>query len=82
MAGSRSRADLMVDIGMGRRIASLVASRLTALMARHGHRPDALLLTRERFNSSNRPFQGAVLLDGSNQGSIHYAQCCLSLIHI
>ena len=76
MAGSRSRADLMVDIGMGRRIASLVASRLTALMARHGHRPDALLLTRERFNSSNRPFQGAVLLDGSNQGSIHYAQCC------
>ncbi|HBK01252.1 MAG TPA: guanosine-3',5'-bis(diphosphate) 3'-pyrophosphohydrolase, partial [Delftia acidovorans] len=40
MAGSRSRADLMVDIGMGRRIASLVASRLTALMARHGHRPD------------------------------------------
>ena len=51
-------------------------SRLTALMARHGHRPDALLLTRERFNSSNRPFQGAVLLDGSNQGSIHYAQCC------
>ncbi len=76
MAGSRSRVELMADIGMGRRIATLVASRMAALMTRHGHKPDALLLTRERFNASSRPYQGAVLLDGSDGGSIRYAPCC------
>ena len=74
--GNRAPADLMVDIGMGRRIASLVAARMTTFMARQGVRPDALLITQERFNTDNRPFQGAVTLNGDESSSVHYSHCC------
>ena len=40
-SGSRSRTDLMVDIGLGRKIATIVAKRLSLLMAERGSRPDA-----------------------------------------
>src|SRR5690606_26015746 len=40
--GSRSRSELMTDIGLGKRIASIVAKRLMVLMAEHGYKPDAL----------------------------------------
>lgn len=74
--GNRAPADLMVDIGMGRRIASLVAARMTTFMTRQGVRPDALLITQERFNTDNRPFQGAVTLNGDESSSVHYSHCC------
>ena len=74
--GSRSRSDLMTDIGLGKRIASIVAKRLVGLMSEHGHRPDALLLTRERYTSHETVSQGGVTLDGSEGISIKYAPCC------
>ncbi|MEG2816909.1 MAG: bifunctional (p)ppGpp synthetase/guanosine-3',5'-bis(diphosphate) 3'-pyrophosphohydrolase [Comamonas sp.] len=76
ITGNRTPADLMVDIGMGRRIASLVAARMTTAMTKQGVRPDALLITQERFNTSNRPFQGAVTLNGDESSSVHYSHCC------
>ncbi|AVO41864.1 RelA/SpoT family protein [Simplicispira suum] len=74
--GSRDRSELMVDIGLGKRIATIVAKRLFVLMAEHGHRPDALLLTRERFTSHETISQGGVSLDGSENASVKYAHCC------
>ncbi|WP_027996220.1 RelA/SpoT family protein [Simplicispira psychrophila] len=74
--GSRSRSELMADIGLGRRIASIVAKRVMVLMAEHGHKPDALLLTRERYNSQETLSQGGVTLDGSENASVQYARCC------
>ena len=74
--GSRDRSDLMVDIGLGKRIATIVAKRLLVLMAEHGYRPDALLLTRERFTSHETISQGGVSLDGSENASVKYAPCC------
>ncbi|MDH1336875.1 bifunctional (p)ppGpp synthetase/guanosine-3',5'-bis(diphosphate) 3'-pyrophosphohydrolase [Comamonas thiooxydans] len=76
ITGNRTPADLMVDIGMGRRIASLVAARMTAFMTKQGVRPDALLITQERFNTHNRPFQGAVTLNGDESSSVYYSHCC------
>ncbi|RGE44221.1 bifunctional (p)ppGpp synthetase/guanosine-3',5'-bis(diphosphate) 3'-pyrophosphohydrolase [Comamonas testosteroni] len=76
ITGNRTPADLMVDIGMGRRIASLVAARMTTFMAKQGVRPDALLITQERFNTDNRPFQGAVTLNGDESSSVYYSHCC------
>ncbi|MEX8191606.1 RelA/SpoT family protein [Comamonas guangdongensis] len=76
ITGNRAPADLMVDIGMGRRIASLVAARMTTSMTKQGVRPDALLITQERFNTSNRPFQGAVTLNGDESSSVYYSHCC------
>ena len=74
--GSPSRSDLMTDIGMGKRIASIVAKRVMVLMAEDGHKPDALLLTRERYGSHETLSQGSVTLDGSENASVHYARCC------
>ena len=76
ITGNRTPAELLVDIGMGRRIASLVAARMTSFMTKQGVRPDALLITQERFNTDNRPFQGAVTLYGDESSSVHYSHCC------
>jgi GTP diphosphokinase / guanosine-3',5'-bis(diphosphate) 3'-diphosphatase len=38
-SGNRNRAELMVDIGLGRKIAIIVAKRLAQIMAEHGIRP-------------------------------------------
>ncbi|QIL43182.1 bifunctional (p)ppGpp synthetase/guanosine-3',5'-bis(diphosphate) 3'-pyrophosphohydrolase [Acidovorax sp. HDW3] len=74
--GNRTRAELMTDIGLGKRIANIVAKRLTALLAEHGQRPDALLMTRERYTAQDNITQGAVVLDGSEGASVKYAPCC------
>ncbi|MES2187404.1 MAG: bifunctional (p)ppGpp synthetase/guanosine-3',5'-bis(diphosphate) 3'-pyrophosphohydrolase [Pseudomonadota bacterium] len=74
--GSRDRAELLTDIGLGKRIASIVAKRLVVLLTEAGERPDALLLSRERFTSHESVSQGAVILDGSENASVQYAKCC------
>ena len=75
--GSRTRSELMTDIGLGKRVASIVAKRLVVLMSEEGgQRPDALLLTRERFGSHETISQGGITLDGSEGASVQYAQCC------
>ncbi|MDO8376586.1 MAG: bifunctional (p)ppGpp synthetase/guanosine-3',5'-bis(diphosphate) 3'-pyrophosphohydrolase, partial [Aquabacterium sp.] len=48
-SGNRSRTDLLVDIGLGRKIATIVAKRLAQLMAERGARPDAVTLTLNKF---------------------------------
>ncbi len=74
--GSHSRSELMTEIGLGKRIASIVAKRVMVLMAEDGHKPDALLLTRERYGSHETLSQGGVTLDGSENASVQYARCC------
>jgi guanosine-3',5'-bis(diphosphate) 3'-pyrophosphohydrolase len=74
--GSRTRAELLIDIGLGKRVASIVAKRLMALLAERGEKPDALLLSRERFTAHETVSQGAVMLDGSENSSVRFALCC------
>ncbi|KQM80133.1 bifunctional (p)ppGpp synthetase/guanosine-3',5'-bis(diphosphate) 3'-pyrophosphohydrolase [Xylophilus sp. Leaf220] len=74
--GNRDREELLTDIGLGKRIASIVAKRLTILMTEDGGRPDAMLLTRERYSSHESLSQGGVTLDGSENASVTYAKCC------
>ncbi|MEJ8820573.1 bifunctional (p)ppGpp synthetase/guanosine-3',5'-bis(diphosphate) 3'-pyrophosphohydrolase [Variovorax humicola] len=73
---NRSRSELMTDIGLGRRIASIVAKRLMFLLVEGGEKPDALLLTRERFTAHETLSQGGVTLDGSENSSVRFALCC------
>ena len=76
-SGNRSRSELLVDIGLGKRIATMVAKRMVTLLAEEtGERPDALLLTRERFGAVESLSQGVVVLDGSENASVSYASCC------
>ena len=75
-SGNRSRADLLTDVGLGKRIASMVAKRIVALLAETGEKPDALLMSRERYTAHESVSQGALLLDGSEGASVQFATCC------
>ncbi|MCJ0765340.1 RelA/SpoT family protein [Variovorax terrae] len=74
--GNRTRAELLTDLGLGKRIASIVAKRLMTLMTEKGERPNALLMSRERYTAHETVSQGAVILDGSENASVQYAPCC------
>jgi len=73
--GNRSADELLVDIGLGRKIATMVAKRLAQFMAESGERPDALTLSMGRF-SDDAPTQGTVVLDGSEGATVQLAGCC------
>ena len=75
-SGNRTQSELMTDIGLGKRIASIVAKRLAMLLADSGEKPDALLLTRERFVAGENISQGSVSIDGSESTSVRFAHCC------
>lgn len=76
--GNRSRDELLSDIGMGKRIANMVGKKLAVLLAETGLKPDALLISRERYASGldENVVQGVVTLDGSEGLSVQYATCC------
>jgi GTP pyrophosphokinase/guanosine-3',5'-bis(diphosphate) 3'-pyrophosphohydrolase len=76
-SGNRSRADLMADIALGRKIASIVAKRLAQLMIDRGARPDAVTLTLGRYASDEHgTAQGVVFIDGSEGATVQLASCC------
>ena len=74
--GNRTREEMLTDVGLGKRSASMVAKRLVTLLAAQGIKPDALMLTRERYTAHENLSQGAVILDGAENVSIKYASCC------
>ena len=74
--GNKTRQELLTDIGLGKRIANIVGKRVVQLLAETGERPDALLLTRERFTPQEGSPQGAITIDGSENASVLFAQCC------
>ncbi len=74
--GSKTRQELLTDIGLGKRISNIVAKRLVLLLADMGQRPDAVLLTQQRFSASDAHGMGAITLDGSENASVKFATCC------
>ena len=74
--GNRSRAELLADIGMGKRIASMVAKRMVAFLAETGEKPNALLMTRERYMPHESVSQSGLVVDGSEGTSVHFSRCC------
>ena len=74
--GNRSRAELLTDIGLGKRIASMVAKRVVSLLAERGEKPDALLMSRERYTAHESVSQGGLVLDGSEGASVKFSHCC------
>ena len=76
--GNKSREELLSDIGMGKRIASMVGKKLAVLLAETGLKPDAVLISTERYASGEDESvsQGVVSLDGSEGLSVQFARCC------
>jgi GTP pyrophosphokinase/guanosine-3',5'-bis(diphosphate) 3'-pyrophosphohydrolase len=76
-SGNRTRRELMIDIGLGKKIATIVAKRLAQMMTDTGTRPDALTLTMGRYaHDDNAPAQGVVTIDGSEGATVQLATCC------
>ena len=76
-SGNKSRTDLMVDIGLGRKIAIIVAKRMAQVLIEHGSVPDAVTLTLGRYaQDDSAPTQGVVFIDGDEGASIQLAHCC------
>jgi len=76
-SGNRHRGDLMIDIGLGRKIAVIVAKRLAQLMRERGSRPDAVTLTLGRYAIDDAvPTQSVVFVDGTEGASVQLAPCC------
>jgi guanosine-3',5'-bis(diphosphate) 3'-pyrophosphohydrolase len=76
--GNKNRMELLADIGMGKRIASMVGKKLAVLLSEIGLKPDALLISKERYaaGQDESVSQGVVTLDGSEGLSVQYAPCC------
>jgi GTP pyrophosphokinase/guanosine-3',5'-bis(diphosphate) 3'-pyrophosphohydrolase len=76
-SGNRTRGELLTDIAIGKKIASIVAKRLSQLMAEQGTRPDAVTLTLGRYARDEAvPSHGLVVVDGSEGASLQLATCC------
>jgi GTP pyrophosphokinase/guanosine-3',5'-bis(diphosphate) 3'-pyrophosphohydrolase len=76
-SGNRNRGELLVDIGLGRKIATIVAKRLAQMMGERGIKPDAVTLTLGRYGTDDSTTsQGLVFVDGSEGASISFATCC------
>ena len=76
-SGNRNRGELLVDIGLGRKIAVIVAKRLAQMMAERGIKPDAVTLTLGRYGQDDSAHaQGVVFIDGSEGASVSLAPCC------
>jgi GTP pyrophosphokinase/guanosine-3',5'-bis(diphosphate) 3'-pyrophosphohydrolase len=76
-SGNRTRGDLLIDIGLGRKIATIVAKRVAKVMGEQGARPDAVTLTLGRYAADDAvPTQGLVVIDGSEGASLQLAKCC------
>lgn len=74
--GNKNRHELLTDIGLGKRIAHIVAKRLVQLLGEIGKRPDALILTRERFTAGTNAAHGSITLNGSENASVKFSHCC------
>ena len=74
--GNKTRSELLTDIGLGKRIATIVAKRLLKLLVESGQKPDPLLLTLERFAPHESQTQDTVTIDGSENASVQFSTCC------
>jgi GTP pyrophosphokinase/guanosine-3',5'-bis(diphosphate) 3'-pyrophosphohydrolase len=74
---NRSAADLLTDVGTGKKIASIVAKRVAQLLREQGLRPNAVALSLGRYASEEAAGgQSLVMIDGAEGASITLASCC------
>ena len=75
-SGNRSKAELLIDLGLGKRVAGIVAKRLAKMLVESGERPDPLLISSEHLGVNEGVSQGSIALDGGENASLSYSTCC------
>ena len=71
----KTRDDLLSDIGLGKCLASVVAKRVAALLVANDQRAETILLSLERL-AAVQSVTHSIVLDGSENASVHFASCC------
>lgn len=80
LTNSRSREEMLSDIGLGKRVSHLVAKQLLNLLVEKGVKPNVLTLSMGRYIDNDEAQQrSTLLLDGSEVTSIQYARCCFPI---
>jgi len=75
--GNRNKEELLADIGIGKRIASMVAKKMAILLSEQGNKADVVLISQARYSPQKETIsQGVVTLDGGEGGSVQFARCC------
>ena len=75
--GNRNKDELLADIGIGKRIASMVAKKMAILLSEEGIKADVVLISQARYSPQQETIsQGVVTLDGGEGGSVQFARCC------
>ncbi|OYT89876.1 MAG: guanosine-3',5'-bis(diphosphate) 3'-pyrophosphohydrolase [Burkholderiales bacterium PBB6] len=76
-SGNRTPGELLIDIGLGKKIATIVAKRMAQSLREQGQKPDAVTLSMGRYAApEDTPTQGLVVIDGAEGASITLATCC------
>ena len=75
-ANSKTIEELYSEIGQGKRITSLIAKHLAALMAEQGEKRNTILQSQQHFTREESEFGHIITIDGSEKSSIKFAQCC------
>jgi GTP pyrophosphokinase len=74
--GNKTTEDLFTDIGLGKRMATVVAKRLAKLLAEHGQTPNPLLLSSSMLLGNDAAAPNQLVVDGSESASMTMATCC------
>ena len=75
-ANSKTIEELYSEIGQGKRITSLIAKHLAALMAEQGEKRNTILQSQQHLTHEESEFGHSITIDGSEKSSIKFAQCC------
>lgn len=74
--GNKSVDELLVDLGLGKRMAIVVAKRLAKLLTQSDLVPDPLLLSTSLLLSADATAQSQLIVDGIESASMAMATCC------
>ena len=76
-AGTRHAKELLIELGQGRKIATIVAKRMASMLLDRGEKPDAVMLSMGRFlTADDSPSPSIVTIDGSEGPMVHLSGCC------
>lgn len=74
--GNKTIDELLADLGLGKRMATVVAKRLSKLLAERGQAPDPLLLSNALMLGGESASSNQLIVDGSESTSMLMASCC------
>ncbi len=74
--GNKTIDELLADLGLGKRMATVVAKRLAKLLAERGQAADPLLLSNAVMLGGESTTSNQLIVDGSESASMMMATCC------